>query len=296
MPRFSSQSNDANSIINGLNTLDATTLLSQTTNEFFSENAGFTSSTNLLFRHRLAKPGRTFSVNLGVGYDDRTGDSDLLSTNIFYDTDDPDELLDQRTDNTQDGLTLSSNFVYTEPIGRGQLQVNYRPSVSRSQADRVANLLDPTTGTYSLLDPSLSNTFDNSTRTERGGLTYRLRNGRQSMLSVGFQAQDVQLTGDQTFPTTFEVNRSFQRVLPNAMAVGNASWGLTRHCWSKCLVGRPKCAGMSESAHGTDHLISLFIASLRPFTFQMPWMLSVRVSRLCSHSRAIRSRISSNRV
>lgn len=254
MPRFSSQSNEANSLINGLNTLDSATLLSQTTNEFFSDNAGFTSSTNLLFRHRLAKPGRTFSVNLGVGYDDRTGDSDLVSTNIFYDTDDPDELLDQRTDNTQDGLTLSSNFVYTEPIGRGQLQVNYRPSLSRSKADRKVNGLDATTGIYSILDPTLSNIFDNNTRTQRGGLTYRLRNGRQSMLSVGFQVQDVQLTGDQTFPTAFEVNRSFQRVLPNAMYMYRPSRTNNLRLFYRTSTNTPSIDQLQEVVDNTNPL------------------------------------------
>lgn len=217
LPRISTQRNDAESFINGLNTLDDATLLSQTTNGFTSDNQGLTSSGNLLFRHRLKKPGRTFSVNLGLGYNDRTGDSNLNATNLFFDTDDPDDVLDQYTDNTQDGVTLSSNIVYTEPVGRGQLQVNYRPSLSRSQADREVNLLDASTGTYSILDPTLSNIFDSHTQTHRGGLTYRLRQGRRSMLSVGVQLQDVQLTGDQTFPTAFEVNRSFQNVLPNAM-------------------------------------------------------------------------------
>ncbi len=216
-PRLSTQRNKAESFLDGVNTLDNATLLSQTTNDYFSENTGYTSSNNLLFRHRFAKQGRTVSLNVGVGFNDRTGESSQFSSNIFYDTEDADQIIDQRTDDGQNGVTFSTRLAYTEPIGeKGQLQLNYSPSLSRSDADRRANTLDETTGLYSILDPSLSNTFDNDVRTQRGGISYRLR-GEKSMFSVGVNLQKVQLSGDQTFPTTFTVDQSFQNLLPNAM-------------------------------------------------------------------------------
>lgn len=226
-PRISTQKNSSESFLYGVNFLEDSVTLSTTTNNYFSNNSGFTGSGNLLFRHRFSKPGRTVSVNVGGGLNDRTGKSDQFSSNEFMDEpgsdQNNDQIINQRTDSNQSGYNLTTNIAYTEPIGGGgQIQINYRPSYSWSDSDRLVNALDPATEEYSILDQSLSNRFENLTTTQRGGISLRKRSEKM-MISLGVNLQEVKLTGDQTFPTAFDVDKRFRDFLPNAMLMYNFS-------------------------------------------------------------------------
>ena len=213
-PRLSTQRNTSKSFLDGLNTLGELDPLSRTINDYVSDNVGFTSSAGLLFRHRFAKRGRTFSTNLNVGANDRSGDTNQYSSNIFYDLTDSSMVIDQRTNSQQGGLTLSTNILFTEQIGeKSQLQINYSPSYSKNNADRLANRLDDITGSYSLLDPTLSNTYDNTTVSQRGGVSFMFR-GEKVTFNSGLNFQDVQLGGDQTFPISYATDQSFRSLLP----------------------------------------------------------------------------------
>ncbi|MFQ5569912.1 MAG: outer membrane beta-barrel protein [Rhodothermales bacterium] len=253
-PRLSTQRHKAESVLDGINTLDDATFLSRTTNDYLSENTGYTSSGNVLFRHRFDKRGRTLSLNLGVGFNDRSGESDQYSSNVFFDEALADQIIDQRTDDRRGGLTLSSNLVYTEPLGRGgQVQVTYRPSFTRSDADRRANALDEAAGTYSLLDPALSNTFDNDVMTQRGGIGYRLRRGK-ALMSVGLHGQVVHLSGDQTFPTAFTVDQSFRDLLPQAMLQYRFSRSNDLRLFYRTSTRAPSIAQLQDVIDNTNPL------------------------------------------
>ncbi len=220
-PRVSFQNNSSSSILGGLNSMPDGRLLSQTSNDYSSSNKGYTSSANILYRHRFAKSGRTISANMGIGLNDRWGDTDQRSSSDFFSGYSlaPDSTLayDQRIDSGQDGSSLSMGVSYTEPLGRvGQLEFSYRPSLSRSASDRRANALDPTADTYSVLDTAFSSVFGNNVMRQRGGISLRGRGAKLSGM-LGFQIQDERLLGEATFPHELEVNRSFLSLLPNAM-------------------------------------------------------------------------------
>lgn len=130
-PKVSYQSNTSTSLLDGVTALSAGALLNETASDYASESKGYTSFTNILFRHRLAKQGRTISANVGIGLNDRWGDTDQFSATAFCDplvsSVVPDSALvyDQLIDSDQQGTTLSANIAYTEPMGeRGQLQIN----------------------------------------------------------------------------------------------------------------------------------------------------------------------------
>lgn len=213
-PRISTQNNDSKSLVYGINTGEAGGTLSETVNDFFSENSGLTSSASVLLRHRFAKRGRTISVNLNGGYNDSDGVTNQVSENSFFDGSATDIFFDQRSDNLQSGHSLGSSLTYTEPVGeRGQFQVNYRPNFSRSESDRRANLLDVTSGRYTILEPSLSSTFTNNVMRHSAGLSYRLR-AERAFVTVGLNAQRESLSGDQTFPLAGTVDQTFEKLLP----------------------------------------------------------------------------------
>lgn len=216
-PRLSFQSNNAVSFLQGVNALADAAVLSQTANDYIADNTGYTSSSNILYRHRFARQGRTFSINVGLGFNDRSGKSSLFSTNEIFAAADSSLVYDQQIDNALNGYTLSTNLTYTEPVGeRGMVQFTYRPSLSKNDSDKETYQFDALTGAYSILDPALSNAFENDVVTHRGGASYRLR-GEKYNVMVGVNYQQVRLSGDQSFPSSFATDRTFHNVLPSAM-------------------------------------------------------------------------------
>src|SRR5581483_6777788 len=51
---------------------------------------------------------------------------------------------------------------------------------------------------------------------QRGGLSYRI-NDKKMNLMVGANFQYATLTGTETFPSSLDVNKNFQSILPQAM-------------------------------------------------------------------------------
>ena len=184
-----------------------------------SSRNGSNLNNNILYRHSFPKRGRTFSVNLNTSYNERTGDvytdffdTTFTSVNIYDDS-----LSKRYTDQVNNGLNISTNLVYTEPIGRkSQLQINYNPSWSRNRADQQAFEWEEGEKDYALFTPRLSSQFDNKTRSQNAGVSYRYGD-RDNQLSFGANYQNTNLSSDQEFPRPLTVDKSFQNILPNAM-------------------------------------------------------------------------------
>ncbi|MGM9764416.1 MAG: outer membrane beta-barrel protein [Candidatus Cryptobacteroides sp.] len=114
-----------------------------TVNDGFNENTGknrnWTTSGFLLFRQRILKPGRTFSVNVNYNFSgnrldgfnqslSRTGDDGAMK----------DDIVNQRYDQTSNTWSVSARAVYTEPLGKGFfLELNYRYGWNKSVSDKL---------------------------------------------------------------------------------------------------------------------------------------------------------------
>ena len=214
-PRFSYQQNDANSSLLGNYNSNDNSLQSSLTNSRRSDNSGYNLGNSLLYRHRFAKRGRSFSWNINTEANNRDGGSDLYSLND-YESDAASSLVDQHSVQATRGYTLSSDLSYTEPISKfSQVQVNYTPSYTNSKTDKETyNLGDE--GTYNNLDTLLTNTFSNTYVSHRGGASYRFNNRKLNYMG-GVNFQYAHLHSNQEFPYAFTVDRSFQQVLPQAM-------------------------------------------------------------------------------
>ena len=222
-PRFSTQSNTASSYLFGTNVLDTAAMLSETTNNYVSDNSGYNAGAGLLYRLGFDKRGRTVSLNLNAGANSSLGNNAQVSSNLFFDDGSRDQVIDQITDSDVTGTSYSARLSYTDQIGEtGQLQLNYSPSLNNNDSERLANTIDLRTGLYNVLDPALSSQFDNQVFTQRGGLSYSIR--KESVrITAGADVQNVSLTGDQTFPLAFDVNRSFTNIMPNVdVQIGNS--------------------------------------------------------------------------
>lgn len=215
-PRISWQDNnalstlDAKTVLNGA--LQNTTLTSRNSN-----NKGFNLSGELLYRHRFAKEGRTFSISLQDNMNDRTGLSSQYSTNRYFSPNDTTQIINQQTKSLTNSNRMSANVTYSEPISKtAQLQFEHNVSYTLSSSDRRVNAFDEKSETYSLLNQSLSSVFDNDYLTNRTGVSYRVRN-QQSFFTLGASYQNAQLASEQTYPLAQNVKYSFNSILPNAM-------------------------------------------------------------------------------
>lgn len=201
----------------GTNTLEERQL-SETENEYQTNSSGYNFSNDILFRHRFAARGRTFSTNITTTFNDQTGGTSLYSRNEYFQRGDSTQLLDQEADRESNGTTLSGRLAYTEPLGQGGLLLfNYSPSLTWSASDqRTFNLDRESEPIVQTLDTTLTNVYDNRYLTHSTGLGYMRRNAGSNLM-IRLNYQYAQLSGTQDFPTTLTINRSFHSVLPTAM-------------------------------------------------------------------------------
>lgn len=192
---------------------------SRTVNNNNSTRSGNNLNNNILWRHSFPKKGRTLSINLNTSYNQQNGDvyTDLFDTTFLSGGGFIDSVSQRYTDQHTNGLQVSTNVAYTEPVGKsGQLQFNYNPSWSGNKADQAAYRYESTTGKYSAFDTALSSKFDNKFNTQNAGISYRYGN-RDNQLSFGMSYQSSSLKSDQDFPRSLRVDKSFHNLLPNAM-------------------------------------------------------------------------------
>ncbi|WP_290795681.1 TonB-dependent receptor [Flavihumibacter sp. UBA7668] len=217
IPSFSYQQNDIQNNILGIQRQQNQELISETENRNRTTGSGYNFNNTFLYRHSFGKKGRSVSVGLTTGFNDRNSQKDVTAISTFYKGGviNNDSLLQQQLSDTK-SQSISANISYTEPIGkRGQLQFNYNPSFSKNDADQRTLGFDNSTDKFSILDTSLSNVFINEITTHRGGITYRIGD-RNMNLNIGIDAQHTTLDNNQTYPQTGNLKKTFSNLLPNA--------------------------------------------------------------------------------
>ncbi len=216
LPRLYFQSNRSTSVLTGTNEIDPTQLINQAVNNTGASTSGNNLSNHFVYRHKFDSPGRTISVDLGIAHNEKSGSSNLLSLAEYYQGEENlNDTVNQRSNLLTNTSTLSARMVYTEPIGTfSLLQITYNPSVTYSQSENRKFNYDPVTLGYTIPDTGLSNTFNSTSSAENGGVGYLLRwTGFNMMANVSYQ--ESWLRGNQTFPVSGSVDRTFFNVLPS---------------------------------------------------------------------------------
>ena len=143
-------------------------------------------NSNLLFRKRFEKPGRTFSLNVRENYTDNASSGYLNSETKLYKGGAiySDSVIDQFKDYHTTKLLIDSRASYSEPLSKTSFLVaNYGVQVdnNRSNRDSYNKALG---GKYTLLDSLYSNDYQYNVLTQRAGLAYRY-SGKKLKLSGG---------------------------------------------------------------------------------------------------------------
>jgi hypothetical protein len=216
LPRLYFQSNRTSSALAGTNAFSPTQLLSHAENDNGGNTSGNNLSNHFVLRHRFDTPGRTVSLDFGLGYNHKTGGSNLQSLAEYYQgSGNTTDTVDQHSNVLTNSSSVSARIVYTEPIGGvSLLQLNYSPSYSYSESDNRKFDLDPLTREYTTPDLSLSNTYHNTNIAQNGGLGYLLRWSGFTM-NANLSYQQSTLRGDQIYPVSSSVDRVFYNFLPS---------------------------------------------------------------------------------
>ena len=216
-PKVSYQGNNRTQGTAGTTVDGLQSLINTIDNNTFSNNKGLSASNSILWRHRFVKPRRTFSANLTGTYNNRTGKSGQESYSHYYDELGADSLasINQQANNRTNGYGISGRFSYTEPLSKNWSgELVYAPSYTVSDADKRTYVFDALSGTYSLMDTTLSNVFDNQTIVQEGGVNARFQKNKTSF-QLGVSYQNSLLLNAQEFPIDRDVRLAFNSILPN---------------------------------------------------------------------------------
>lgn len=213
-PSLSFQDNEATSLIAASNVVGDNVTLSKTNTSSRNTNLGYDFNNNLLFQHKFKKNGRTLSSGINTQLSERINPGKYNSQSIYNDT--VSGGLDQIYGLYSYTKKASLNLAYTEPLNKfSQVQVNYNPSYTLSKSDKSTKDYDTTRSDFTNFNSALSNKYDNEYMTQRAGLGYRYQKNKLN-LSLGLDAQQSQLSGQQSFPVSSSISYPFQNLLPNA--------------------------------------------------------------------------------
>jgi hypothetical protein len=218
IPSLNIQQNDNTNKVSGIQSLQTSDLISTTETNNRTKGNGYSFNNSLIFRHAFAKKGRSVSIGITTGMNTRDATQETNSVSAFFKAGIPDydSILQQQVSDIK-GYNLSTNLVYTEPLGKkGLLQFSYNPSYSNNDADQRTWRFDQGEEKYSILDTSLSNVFKSQITTQKGGISYRFGD-KDKNLSIGLDAQEVKMNNDQTYPESQNLKKTFSNLLPNAM-------------------------------------------------------------------------------
>lgn len=189
-------------------------LLNDGARTYTSDATGANWTGGLLYRHKFAKKGRTFSGNLTANLNHGDVTSTSFSENRFF----GDNNLPFRADTLHqdqvfenDVLGLGARATYTEPLGkRRYLEVSYNYNRSENRADK--SVYDLAAGERNF-NPILSNAYTNRFDYHRAGLGLRINRKRWNG-SAGLDAQTATLDGEVTSGQGQPVRQTFQHLLP----------------------------------------------------------------------------------
>jgi len=153
------------------------------------DNESQSLSGDLLFRQRLGKPGRTFSVNFTYGYSNSDLDGKNLSETTKYGTVSSRTVVDQSYDLNNNSYSLGARASYTEPLGKNFfMELAYKFSQNVNNSEKNSYNYNPDTDEYDLKDDVYSNTYKNTFINQQAEVNIR-KNEEKYSYTVGFNVQ-----------------------------------------------------------------------------------------------------------
>ena len=183
-----------------------------------SVNSGYNiNGSNLTFRHKFAKPFRTFSLDLNGTVNVNDGNGKYYSRNNYYKLasapSDSVQLLNQYYNDSLHSYNISPTLSYTEPVGKNQvIELNYNYSYNKSHT--INNTYDYVDSLHSFasFDSLFSNSYKFISHSNRVSLNYRIQNPKYN-LNLGSGVQFTDFNSDNT-TKGITVSHSYINITP----------------------------------------------------------------------------------
>jgi hypothetical protein len=178
-------------------------------------------SASILYKHKFAKPRRTFSVNASGNTLSSDANNFLKSSNESYENGVFSNRidLDQNKIDEKTSQNLTVNVTYTEPIAKKfAMQFAYQVTQNKGQSDYLTYNYSDLTGNYDVLVNSLSNQFNQTIITNKPNikLSYNSKKINYNFgTGIGFTSFDLE---DQT------LNKEYKRSYTNFFPTANFSY------------------------------------------------------------------------
>jgi hypothetical protein len=253
-PKLSYQFNNSTKAFDAFNS-QAEHLLNLTNTYTGTDANGYNFSNNLLWRHKFAKKGRTFSAGFETDLNGRKSEQQLNSLYTSFDGGfaRKDSLV-QNSDAQNNSGTYGARLNYTEPVSKNQqIQISYFGQIANGFSEKITRSANPFVSPVSETDTALSNRFENRTITSRPGLTYKL-NLKAFNISAGADLQHASLKGSQTFPRAASTDRNFLKLLPNAMLTFNSPAGHSLRVYYRSSSNLPSVTQLQEVVDNSNPL------------------------------------------
>lgn len=151
--------------------------------------------TDVLFRKKFRKPGRTFTANFNVGYNNSDQENFNRSNNYFVTPNGQEytDSIDQRNDITSRGFNTGLRVIYTEPVFKDRyLEFTYTWNHNSTVSDKLTYDYNASKGEYDRLNDSLSNSFENTFSTHQAGVSIRTqKKGYDYSAGLNVQLSDL---------------------------------------------------------------------------------------------------------
>lgn len=249
-------------------TTQADSLLNSTNNvnDLNSESFNFTS--NILFRHKFRKRGRTLSVNIVTGFNNHDGNNMLQAENIFYSSVLFNDTLNQQSNSEQRSNTLSCNINYTEPLGKNsRLLLQYSANQNVGNNDKKTYEYSDALNSYSIVDTNLSNKLKSTNIQHKLGGSYQYQQKKYEF-SAGLYYQLSSLLNEQELPTANRYSHDFNNLQPVASFEYKFNANKNIHINYATSTAIPSVMQLQEVVNNTNPLqLSIGNSSLKqPYT------------------------------
>jgi hypothetical protein len=185
-----------------------------------SQSEGYNLNTNILFRKKFHKRGRTLSLNLLTNFNNSEGDGRLRSITNFYDQAGSffrRDSVDQKNNSESELNGYNARVVYTEPVfKRSILEFSIGKSQAGATSSKTTYEYNQNSGIFDLVNTLLTNDFKNSYGYTNVGLRFR-KQTKTYNYTAGFSWQQSELEGTTRSNSKDSVlSKTFKNILPNA--------------------------------------------------------------------------------
>lgn len=235
-------------------------VLSRTDNVSSSESDSWNVRANMLWRHRLNKPGRTFSVNFNTGASGSDSESRTNKFQVFGGNQVNENQLNKNNNNNHN---FGGNMQWTEPLATGlNLSLRYDVSFNQSKRETTYDFYKDAGFNFIQSNDTLNtNTYTQKNLRNTGelGLSYNKGTFRANA-TVRFQnskldgEQDYFLRASNDPHRMVTTSKSYFSVLPSVRLEYRTSGGTQFRIDYRSNSNNPSINNLQESVNTTNRL------------------------------------------